>query len=93
LLGKGETVRTGYCLQRLADVTQEAKDSIRTYLLGVKTVAPGGQALLSTLENYLMHYNRNNGITTDLVVISPELESKRIDATVELIPPLNENCT
>jgi len=95
LLGKGEAVQAGYCLQRLADVTQEAKDSIRTYLLGVKTVAPGGQALLSTLENYLMHYNRNNGITTDLVVISPELESKRIDATVEaqLLPIIQESLT
>ncbi len=95
LLAKGETIQTGVCLQRIADVIQEAKDSIRTYLFGVKTGAPGGQTLLSTLDNYLKHYSRNYGITTDLVVTSPELESGRIDTAVgvQLLTIIQESLT
>jgi signal transduction histidine kinase len=83
LLAKGETVQVESCLRRLADITQEAKESVHEYLLGVKIGLQGEQGLLSTLRHYLKHYSQNYGIRTELVV-SPELKSKRIDSIVEI---------
>ena len=94
LLAKGETVQVESCLRRLADITQEAKESVREYLLGVKIGSQGEQGLLSTLRHYLKHYSQNYGIRTELVV-SPELKSKRIDGIVEiqLLPIIIEALT
>jgi PAS domain S-box-containing protein len=82
-LARGDTVSVDSCLHRLAEVTQEAKESVRDYLLGVKTRSSVNRGLLTVLHQYLNQYSHNYGIHTELVA-SPELEGKRIDSTVEV---------
>jgi signal transduction histidine kinase len=67
----------------LAEVTQETKESVREYLLGVKTRSSAEQDLLTVLHQYLNQYSYNYGIRTELVA-PPELEGKRMDSTVEV---------
>jgi PAS domain S-box-containing protein len=83
LLARGDTVSVGSCLHRLAEVTQETKESVREYLLGVKTRSSAQQGFLTVLHQYLNQYSHNYGIHTELVA-PPELEGKRIDSTVEV---------
>ncbi len=94
LLARGERVLAESCLRRVTDVTQEAKETIRTYLHGVKNGSTGGQGLVSKLRRDLQEYSRNYDIPADLVV-SPELDGKRIDAAVEaqLQPIIQEALT
>ena len=75
-------------------MTQEAKESIREYLLGVKARSSAEQSLFTALRQYLNQYSQNYGIHTDLVV-PPELEEKRIDSTIEaqLQPIIQEALT
>ncbi len=43
-------------MNRLAEVTQEAKESVREYLLGVKH-SSAGQSLFTTLRQYFKQYS------------------------------------
>jgi PAS domain S-box-containing protein len=94
LLARGETGSVGSCLRNLAEVTQEAKEAVRTYLLGVKTGSPGGPGILTRVRQYLNQYSRNYGIRTEMIV-PPALEEKRIDSAVEaqLQPIIQEALT
>ena len=83
LLARGDTESAGLCLHRLAEVTQETKESVREYLLGIKIHSSEEQDLLTVLHQYLNQYSHNYGIHTELVA-PPELEGKRIDSTVEV---------
>lgn len=83
LLARGDTVSVDSCLHRLAEVTQETKESVREYLLGIKTRSSADQSLLTVLHQYLNQYSQNYGIHTELIA-PPELEGKRIDSTVEV---------
>lgn len=93
-LARQDTVSVESCLYHLADVTQEAKESVREYLLGVKTRSSPEHSLLSMLRQYLNHYSHSYGIHTELVA-PPELEKKRFDSTIEaqLQPIIQEALT
>ncbi len=82
-LARGDTKSTDLCLRRLAEVTQETKESVREYLVGIKTHPSPEQSLLKTLHHYLNQYSRNYGIHTELVT-PPEMEGKSIDSTIEV---------
>ena len=94
LLTRGDTASAQSSLLRLAEVTQEAKESVREYLRGVKTRSSPEQGFLTSLRQYLKDYNHNYGIHTELVA-PPELEEKRFDSTVEaqLQPIIQEALT
>jgi PAS domain S-box-containing protein len=94
LLARGETALLQSCLHRLAEINQETKESVREYLVGVKSRFSPEQSLFTALRQYLNHYNHNYGIHTELVV-PPELEERRIGATVEaqLQPIIQEALT
>jgi signal transduction histidine kinase len=94
LLGRGDIALAESYLHRLAEVTQQAKESVREYLLGIKTRSSTEQSLFTILRQYLNQYDHNYGIHTELVV-PPDLEEKRIDSTVEvqLQPVIEEALT
>ena len=83
LLARGDTESAELRLYRLAEVTQEIKESVREYLLGIKIHSSEEQGLLTGLHQYLNQYSHKYGIHTELVA-PPELEGKRIDSTVEV---------
>ena len=82
-LARGDTVSVESCLHRLAEATQEAKEAVRDYLLGVMSRSSADRGLLTVLHQYLNQYSHNYGIHTELVA-PPELQGKRIDSTVEV---------
>ena len=82
LLTRGDTRSVESCLAGLADITQETKESIREYLLGVKTASASETGFISKLRQYLDHYSRNYDIRTELVVPT-ELEEQRFAFNVE----------
>ncbi len=94
LFARGEKSLGESCLRRLAEVTQEAKEAVRTYLLGVKTPSPEEQSLLSTLRQRITHFSQTYGIRTELVA-PPELEERRLDFAIEaqLQPIIQEALT
>lgn len=82
LLTRGDTGLAQSSLLRLAEVTQEAKESLRDYLRGVKTRSSLEEDLLTSLRQYLKDYSHNHGIHTELV--APQImEVKRFNSTVE----------
>ena len=94
LLRRGESVKVEDCLRRIADVAQEAKESVRTYLSGVKSRSQEEQGFLSTLRRLLKGYRQDYGFVAELTV-PPEMEGKRIGAAVEaqLLPIIQEALT
>jgi PAS domain S-box-containing protein len=82
LLARGEIVPAQSCLNQIVDLTQKAKESVRDYLLGVKTVSSNDLGFLSKLRQYLTIYSNNYGIHTELI-IPPELEELRLDSAIE----------
>ncbi len=94
LLARGEEAAVETCLRLVADVTQEAKESVRSYLLGVKARSSAEQSLLSTLPQYIKNYSQSYGIQAELRV-APELEERRLDLAVEaqLQPIIQEALT
>jgi len=94
LLARGDIALVESCLNRLAATTQEAKESIREYLLGVKSHSAADQDLLAVIRRYLSEYSHCCGIHTDLVV-PPDFEGKRIDsaAGAQLQPIIQEALT
>lgn len=83
LLARGEKALAESCLRRVADMTQEAKESIRNYLRGVKASSPREQGLVGRLREYLKRFSQDYGIRTELFV-HPELEAKGMDSAVEV---------
>ena len=82
LLARGDKALAESCLHRLAEVTQEAKESVRNYLLGIKASSSPEQSLLTGLRRYIDDYSYNYGVHTELVA-PQELEEKRLGPTVE----------
>lgn len=82
LLAGGEVAPAQSCLNQIVDLTQTAKESVRDYLLGVKTVSATELSFLSKLRQYLNLYSKDYGIHTELVV-PPELEELHLDSTIE----------
>ncbi|MFO8091282.1 MAG: histidine kinase N-terminal 7TM domain-containing protein [Desulfatiglandaceae bacterium] len=93
-LARGDLKNTGSCLERLADVTREAKESIRMYLSGVKAASQGGPDFVPYLRRYLENFSRDYGLAAGLIV-APEMEKTRLDAAVEgqLYPIIQEALT
>lgn len=93
-LARGDATAAEGCLRRLADVTREAKTSIRTYIHGVKTVHDGGPDFVTSLRRHLENFGRDYGLTAVLLV-PPEMENLRFDAAVEaqLQPIIQEALT
>ena len=93
-LAKGNTAQAESYLRHLAEVTQEAKELVREYLLGVKSHFSAEEGLLTALRQYLVQYHQDYGINVELVV-PPELEKKRIDSTfaAQLQPIIQEALT
>jgi len=82
LLVKGDSASVEACLRRAGDATQEAKESIREYLLGVKARSSPRQGLIAVLRQYLAQYRDTYGIHTELAVPA-ELDKQQIDPVVE----------
>jgi signal transduction histidine kinase len=91
LLAKGETHQAASYLHRLSAVVQDAKDSVRTYLSGVKTLPPGERNFVETVKHCLETCGRNHGIHTELTV-SSEIQHGCVEASVaaQLQPILQE---
>jgi hypothetical protein len=70
-------------LERLADVTREAKESIRTYVSGVKAASQGGPDFAPYLRRYLENFSRDYGIAT-VLTIAPGMEGVRFDVAGSL---------
>jgi PAS domain S-box-containing protein len=83
LLAKGDVALAGVHLDRTGGVIQQAKESIREYLLRVKARSSPEQGLFTALRLYLNQYDRIHGMHTDLI-IPPDLEEKRMDPTAEV---------
>jgi signal transduction histidine kinase len=83
VLDRGETGSAASCLRSLAEVTQEAKDAVRSYLRGVKSGTLSEEGLLAWLRRYLNHYSRDCGIRTEMIV-PPEFTEKRIGSAVKV---------
>jgi signal transduction histidine kinase len=81
-LVRGDTEAVASNLNRIAEVTQEAKEHIRDYLLGIQAAPSREQSLPAALNQYLRQYGHRHGIQTELVV-RPELENQRFDASIE----------
>ncbi|MBI5594116.1 MAG: PAS domain S-box protein [Deltaproteobacteria bacterium] len=94
LLARGETNQVALYLQRLSDIVQEAKESVRTYLVGVKVLSPAEKSYLEVLRNYLAHYSQKYEVRTELVVAS-EVRDRHVDAGVaaQLQPIIQEALT
>lgn len=92
LLARGDMAMARSCLNSLSDAIQGVKESVREYLVGVKT---GGsstdQGFLSWVPGYIEQYGDKYGIQVDLVV-PPEMEEHGIDSTMDaqLRPILQE---
>jgi PAS domain S-box-containing protein len=82
LLAKGDMRSLETCLQRLVDKTKESNESVRDFLLGVKSSSGPGKSLIPALRQYLDYYRRNCGIQVEFIVL-PELEEKPMDLSFE----------
>lgn len=82
LLAQGATAAADSCLDRLSEATQEAKESVREYLLGVQARSFPEQGLIPVLRRYLDQYSHDYGIRIELAA-PPALEGQRIDPVIE----------
>ena len=78
---RGDELSVESCLKRLNEVTQEAKESIREYLLGVKANSSIKQGLVPVVRKYLNDYSHTYGIHTELV--APANIENQIGSVVE----------
>lgn len=94
LLAKGEADQVAKSLQTLSGIVLEAKESVRTYLVGVNVLSSAEKSFLDALKRYLAHYSQNYEIRTELNV-TPDVQSKQVDAAVaaQLQPILQEALT
>ena len=67
---RGDTSGLGGCLQSLAEVTQEIKEIIREYLVGVKRPEEADQGIVASVRNYIRHFTQNYAIKAELIVPS-----------------------
>ena len=81
-LARGDTTSVETCLKRLNDVTEEAKKSIRAYLLGIKSHPSTEEGLISVVRKFLDDYSHTYGINIELKA-SDMLENKLMDSAVE----------
>ena len=94
LLARGDTLLARTLMNRLPEMTQKAKESVREYLLGIKARSSPEQNLFTALRQYFKQYGQDYGVHTEFIV-PPELEEKRIDSIVEaqLQPLIQEAVT
>jgi signal transduction histidine kinase len=90
LLAKGETVMAQGCLKKSIDLTQQVKDTIRSYLSGVIIGSSPEPNFWTEINQRLLHYH-NYGIQT-VLSIAPELASERLGSSVvrQLRPIIHE---
>ena len=95
LLARGDADRSATCLLSVARTTQEAKESIRDYLLGVKDGPSGELDIEAILSRYLQHCARDYGFLADLVVSPELLKAGQINPAVEArtVPIIQEALT
>lgn len=93
-LVRGEPASVETCLHSLDNITQEAKESVRDYLRGVKRDYSPEKSLFSTLREYLDSYSHTFGIRTELIT-PPEFEKMEFDSVLkaELQPIIQEALT
>jgi PAS domain S-box-containing protein len=93
-LAKGDAAKAENSLGHLTELTQEAKDAVREYLLGVKSRVSAEENLLAALRHYVNHYRHTYGIHVELAA-PPELEKEQIDSTIaaQLQPIVQEALT
>ncbi len=91
LLSRRETHQAALVLRRLSNTVQEAKDAVRTYLAGVKSISPSGVGFLEVLKNNLDRYSRNHDIRIQLDS-APEVQDINVDSAVaaQLHPIIQE---
>jgi PAS domain S-box-containing protein len=82
LLPRGDTAAVESGLDQLANTVHQAIESVREYLLGVKTASSPELSLFSKLSQYLTHYSHQYGIHSEIVV-PPELAQLRFDSAIE----------
>ena len=94
LLGRGDTVMLESCLHALADATREIKESVRDYLMGVKTGPSVERGFLTAIRQYIDKYSQEYGIHTELDTPS-KLDELQIDSTIQaqLKPIIQEALT
>jgi signal transduction histidine kinase len=87
---RGDTSGLGDCLQNLAEVTQETKEIIREYLVGVKSPTEA-EGIVTIVRNDIRHFTQNYAIKTELLVPS-DLETMSFDSAVstQLQPIIQE---
>jgi PAS domain S-box-containing protein len=93
-LARGDTRAVESCLRCLAEATQESKETVRDFLLGVKSRSASEKSFMTVLRQYFDHYSNNYGIHVEFVT-PPDLEEKRFDLTLEaqLQPIIQEALT
>jgi PAS domain S-box-containing protein len=87
-LGKGDLVSVGSCLTALSRMTEEATETIREYLGGVKSDISGGPGFFEVLRRHLDKFGRDSGIRTELFAPSEMVEERMaaaVEAQVQLI--------
>ncbi len=91
LLARGETHQATSYLHRLSAVVQDAKDSVRTYLAGVKMLPSGESNFVETVQHCLKTCGQNLDIHTELTV-SSEIQNGCVGTSVavQLQPILQE---
>jgi signal transduction histidine kinase len=82
LFARGDAASVESFLHRIGEGIQEAKESIREYLNGVKAHVSQEGSLLSTLRRYLNHYSHEYGIHTELIAPT-QFEQKRLSSAIE----------
>jgi PAS domain S-box-containing protein len=82
LLAKSQTAEVETGLEHLSHIMQQANESVREYLLGVKTASSPERSLFSKLYQYLTHYSHQYGIHGEIIV-PPELEQLRFGSSIE----------
>ncbi len=87
LLDRGDISGVKDCLESLEAVTQETKEIIREYLVGVSlaadnAAAPSSQGIAAAVKKYIRHFNQNYGIKTELILPS-DPQSMAFDSAVE----------
>lgn len=81
LVSRGENQEAALVLRRLSSIVQEAKDVVRTYLAGVKSISPSGSGFVEVLKNNLDRYSMDHGIRIELDA-APEIQDIDIDLAV-----------
>jgi len=93
LLAQGEVAEVDDYLANLTAVAQDAHTDIREYLLGVRAAAAPEAAFRDALEQYLIQFNRNYGIRTELTTSGIQGNLLEPTAEVQLLRIIQEALT